>query len=96
MNPFTPGLSDIKQVLAEVNKFYILIERTPPEEPPPVLVVGMYQYAANLQNILEDRFNIMCSHAEALALFKDCLEITAEENPNYIKLTHHAWIKEKQ
>lgn len=91
MSPFKPDLADIKQVLAEVSKFYILIERTPPEEPPPALVVEMHQYAANLQNILEDRFNIMCSHADALALFKDCLQLTAEENSNYIKLTHHSF-----
>lgn len=89
MNPFTPDLDDIKQVLKEVNKFYILIEKTPSEEPPPAFVVGMHQYAANLQIILEDRFNIMCSHADALALFKDCLEMTACENPNYTPLTHH-------
>ena len=93
MSPFTPDLADIKQVLAEVSKFYILVERTPPEEPPPALVVEMHQYAANLQNILEDRFNIRCSHVDALALFKDCLEITAEENPNYIELSHHKWSK---
>ena len=95
--PFVPNISDIKQVLAEINKFYILVERDLPEDASQTLVIDMYKYSAKLQDLIKKRLDIDIPHAEALALFKDCLEITQEEeNPSYIELTHHRWVKTKE
>lgn len=88
---FNLSFSDIKKILQEVHKHYILIERELPEDAPQELVVDMHKYVARLQELLWEKFEINISYKETAKFFKECLGSATKEETNYIKLTHHSW-----
>ena len=95
MSPFTPTLSDIKQILDEVSKFYILVEKDLPENASQAFVFDMHKYAKALQEMIYDKWELEVPYEDMLELFQDCARVASKEESNYIKLTHHEWSKNK-